>query len=1299
MSRGERVLEPYEIAALRARRARRRVVAGLVVGLAAVALVPVAVSFGLDARSPARRYAKLASQAAGLEGREAAELWRRAAEIAPGLAHPRFQLARALQAAGDVRGAAAAVAEALRLEPDHLEASLLAAEFAVGDGETERARAICERARRRADALYDRRIAARLRFLEGRLAEAAQDRPAAAAAYESAVAIWGRELDARIALARLAEARGDAAAARAVLADAAEAAPAKAAPWLARAALEERRGERGAAIEAAREGARRAPRSREAHLALGELLARAGDAGGAAAEADALLGLHAVAEEAFVRALLVPDAAAGAALGEAEELATREAPPALALLARAALLRARLEAAGGEADRARLELRRAIEAASGVPGETTATDARRALARLELGAGRPEDARREARTLLELDFDDGGARALYFAASLAGGRGADAARDLVAIAGRAGALGLADAALRARRLAEAATATARPSTAEAVMASCEAIRALETTVAAEPGAASVVRIRDGFAVRLGVDVAPPPGFARTVLGDREPAGVLAAAQAALGAKPRDAVLFAEAAAAAEALGRHAEALAAARRAAALAPGDGAAHALLAELIAAGPRPNVALAALESEIAARAAPSDPRVRSLEGALLLRAGRAADAVVALDAAAALTPRDARIHALLGEGLLALGEGARACDEIFAALLLTPPEQDRAPLFAMLAEVRALAAPGREAAAGAPLEPGGRASGSLDAGRSRIHEVRPGAARLLRLVFEGPRDCPSLLDLLAREGAASVLEKRVEVAPGERVAIDGLEPRIGLAVRITARGGAGAYAIGLEGSREDPATFEREPDDDLAHAVPLDPGAPRRGTISPRGDVDCFRLGALPDGEVGTLEIEAPHGIPLDVRLVREGAGGLATVRDTTVGAGERAALERLDPAGDRLFALVSSPGASEEAYSLSWRGEPQERAAGSSGPLAEVEPNDRPEWANAIPCGREMRGAIDRAGDVDWFRLDRRGRGPEELYALSVTASAAVAVALVAEEGTRLRTILAATVAPGAPLDLPRLALPHGGDALVCVSAAPSSAESGARYAIVFGPATDLDPEAEIEPNDEPRAAMPLALGAPRRGRLEPAGDADWYRLAPCDGPVAVTVSGAADVERRLEIYARAMDGSLAPVLGVEVERGAPLAIESLAVPRAELLICLSAREASRETYRLRVDRAAPREGTPGETEPNDDGGDLALRLGPGEAAVGRINWRGDRDPYAVTLGAEPATISLTAPPDAPVDLEIYARDRSGALARVAKGHAEPGAVATYGPLAGRAAVLAVVSGPRTTAGFYRIEVRP
>lgn len=1295
--------EPYFATLRSRRRARRRVGLALAVGLLAIATGPLALVIYFTAQSPARRYARLAARAAALEGREAAQAWRRAAAAVPEIAQPRFNVARALATVGDLKGAQAAVREALARSPEHLEASLLAAEIAIAEGRGEEARELTAHARRRADALFDSRIAARLRFLDGRIAEAAQDRAAAAACYEEAVGLYGREVDARIALARLLERRGDRKAARGLIGVAVEAAPTRVVAPLALAALEERTGDRPAAIAATREAVRRAARSREAHLALGELCARAGDLARAVEEGEALAGLGARPEEALLRGIIALEVrsveAASAALGDAERLASAETPAATPILARAAFLRGRIALEASDLELARGELARARDAA-----DPTGTEARRLLARVELRAGRFEDAAREARALLDRDLEDAEARALLFGARILDGNPDVAAKDLAGLARHAGELGLRGAAVHARRLSAAAASLAAepaaPETPETVLEDCEAVRALDTLLREEPSLALARAVRDLVATRLSAGAMPHGGFVDEVLAGRDAAFALAEGEKAIAARPRDARVFVEIAAAEEKLGRLAAARAAARHAAELTPGEAAPHALLAELIA---PENVALAVVEAEMAARAAPRDRAIRALHGALLLRAGRAADAAAALDIAVELAPRDARARRLLGEALLARGGGERARDELFAALVLTPAGPERTALEALVDEAPSLAAAvcDAQAVAAPALEPGRSIAGRLEGGRARLHELRCGSARLLRLRFDAPRNGPSLLDLVLRRGAALALEKRMEIAPGESVAIDGLEPREGLLVRISTLGGADAYALALEPSREDPDTFEREPDDDLASAVPLAAGASRRGTIEPRGDVDCFCLGALPSGMLGTLGVAAPRGIAIDVRLVRESAAGLTTVRELRIAPGESTSLGRLDPGAERLYALISSPGASEEPYSLTWSASRETGAvARAVGATTEVEPNDRPEWATPVAFGGAVVGAIDRRGDVDWIRLDHEGHAPEEIYSLSVAVEPgpAVAVELVAEEGPRLRTIRSTTVAPGAPLETPRLALPAKGASFVCVTAAPGAEPLGARWRVAFGPADDLDPEAEIEPNDDWRDAMALPLGGARTGRLAPARDADWYRVAPAEGPLAIAVEGARDVERRLEIYGRTLEGGLAPILAVEVERGAPLSIDALAVPRAEIFVCLSAREASRETYRIRASPAATHDGPRAEVEPNDGGGDLALRLGPGERATGRIGWRGDRDPYAVALGAEPASLALAAPSDAPVDLEVYARDRSGALVRIAVRHADRGKTATFGPLTGRSSVLVVVSGPRTTEGFYTIEVR-
>jgi tetratricopeptide (TPR) repeat protein len=862
----------------------------------------------------------------------------------------------------------------------------------------------------------------------------------------------------------------------------------------------------------------------------------------------------------------------------------------------------------------------------------------------------------------------------------------------------------------------------------------DARAALATAVGLDPGLAAA---REALARLRSLPDEPAPApiegrFSRAALAGADPVKLLARAEAELARRPRDPAPARALAAANAALGRHERALAEARRAVALGPGDPVSLALLAEITAQGSGTALPLALIEARAAARAAPRAGGVRALEGVLLLRARRAGEAVPALETAAAVWPRDAEVRRVLGEALLAAGDPDRAAAELSAAIALAGPAANDGSA-RLLATARARSLAGRDEAppAAAPLAPGDRITVAVEPGGVRVHALEAGRARLLRLAFEAPRSAPSILELVAAPpGGPPAVEKRIEASPGARLAIDGIAPEAGLRARVTVRPGGGpdAYALALAASREDPAEFEVEPDDDLPRAVLLAPGHRRRGIIAPPGDVDCFRLVSPPGAQSGALDVRAPRAASLEVRILRDGPAGLVALEEKAVAAGASAAFAVPMEDGERLFAVISGAAGTaapvgDDAYALAWRLAP---AAGAGEPGREAEPNDRPEWATAVPCGARIAGEIRPAGDVDWLRL---APPPAPGGALALTLAAdggpALSVSIIARRGARFGTLLDTVVRPGAPLAIPRFALPPGAEVLVRLGAAPDGPPAGARWHLSVDAAAP-DPAAEVEPDDDWRDALPLELGAARTGELSPAGDRDWYRIdaARPAGPLGIEVTGAAGVRRRLDVYARGpAAGALTPVVSAEVGPGEPLRIDALAAPAGELLVCLSAR-AQGGPYRIVADREASIREKHGQgrtagahqaigggvehralrlprgcdVEPNDAGGALAPRLGPGETALGRVTWSGDRDPFVVTLGPAPATLALTAPADAPAALEVYARDATGALTRIGGARAAAGATAAWGPLVAGSEVTVVVTGPRASRSAYRLEVQ-
>jgi hypothetical protein len=169
----------------------------------------------------------------------------------------------------------------------------------------------------------------------------------------------------------------------------------------------------------------------------------------------------------------------------------------------------------------------------------------------------------------------------------------------------------------------------------------------------------------------------------------------------------------------------------------------------------------------------------------------------------------------------------------------------------------------------------------------------------------------------------------------------------------------------------------------------------------------------------------------------------------------------------------------------------------RAAGE-----EREPNDVASLANLIPPDGTISGESDGDGDVDYFRL--HVTGPTQLWQVACDCKGANLLAI---QGSNGEDIIQVTDFPHDSAHVSSVLL-AAGDHLVrlrttnahyVLRVTPQSAapvEAGGRPAALDAPLTVID---EIEPNDDPASAMPLALNSSRGGVNDRTGDRDFYKF--------------------------------------------------------------------------------------------------------------------------------------------------------------------------------------------------------
>jgi hypothetical protein len=383
-----------------------------------------------------------------------------------------------------------------------------------------------------------------------------------------------------------------------------------------------------------------------------------------------------------------------------------------------------------------------------------------------------------------------------------------------------------------------------------------------------------------------------------------------------------------------------------------------------------------------------------------------------------------------------------------------------------------------------------------------------------------------------------------------------------------------------------------------------------------------------------------------------------------------------------------------------------------------PVAEVEPNETRESAQALPAARPVAGAIGpatKAGvDQDWFRVTAPTGGSDRLLRAAITGATDLDLTLEAfdEEGVRLvrvnnaqlgggEVLVNLTVAPGSTTYLRvREARRRKKDV------APTTGPVGRRYQIDFS-LGDREEGEEREPNWKAELATPLAPEAEAVGYLGWHTDNDWYLVestASVPGSrLRVELDGVDDVAAHLAIW----QGSK-KLQERRGRTGRSVVLANLVLPptpegqNAEPLYVVArcGYQANVETrYSLRVLSSVPPMST--EAEPND-APDSATELRTGTTLAGILADTRDHDLYRIAAGRA-MHLKVTAVPPMGLDLALALVDDKGAVVVEAdNGKDRTAEVLPAIWVPARGALLRVRAPRRrmvTAASSYHIKVEP
>ncbi len=297
--------------------------------------------------------------------------------------------------------------------------------------------------------------------------------------------------------------------------------------------------------------------------------------------------------------------------------------------------------------------------------------------------------------------------------------------------------------------------------------------------------------------------------------------------------------------------------------------------------------------------------------------------------------------------------------------------------------------------------PLE-GEADAGEVDAGTNLLAEKRVA----LRIDISGVEGVATHVQLLT-EAEAVLFEAKSEEGATlslRNVGVRAADRAVYVAVRSANKKGNAGTSYTLTVAREDDSdNAELEPNDEAARATDVPPNSYRDGFISPRGDVDYFRL--VTDGpSIASFSVSGVDKVDLALSLVRPVEGKpdevLVRANEGTSREGEQlnnvscdgVCFVRVEGVSKKIDGKwVKTDENGDQSYRLTATVVPDD---GST----EREPNNTAATASAVTIGQSVRGTVFPKKDVDYFSLDLRERPVKTALTAKVTGLLKVDIAL-------------------------------------------------------------------------------------------------------------------------------------------------------------------------------------------------------------------------------------------------------------------------------------------------------------
>lgn len=305
-----------------------------------------------------------------------------------------------------------------------------------------------------------------------------------------------------------------------------------------------------------------------------------------------------------------------------------------------------------------------------------------------------------------------------------------------------------------------------------------------------------------------------------------------------------------------------------------------------------------------------------------------------------------------------------------------------------------------------------------------------------------------------------------------------------------------------------------------------------------------------------------------------------------------------------------------------------------------PGEEIEPNGKAALATEIALGGDVAGYLGWRRDEDWFRFPLAGVPEGSVLSIDLDPVEEVAAAVALYDSVEHR-LTEQRARRGERVAVRDLRLPPSEPHMFVVVRAETGRNIEAAYTLRLR-TEQAKADGELEPNDDPAHAVPLA-DASVLGHLAP-GDVDVYRYV-AEAPVEldIEVSPPERVDAKLEILR--MDGSVLTRVD-SGKRREPERLPNVFVAAGTIFIRISAAKGDGnldEPYRLSVTSRPAEAGA--EREPNGVAAG-ATRLTIGEPGHGLIFPRGDVDVWSVpATPGTPVAISVRPPPGITLDVQI------------------------------------------------------